>query len=111
MNENSVSADDLLAGASATYTVEVPASIIKPGANGEGKPVDVQIKPITIGSFQLIMKAAKDDAVMIPLLLIQEALVQPKMNFSQIQRMNLGLVEFLVEHIRKISGMGEKKNT
>ncbi|MCB9232786.1 MAG: hypothetical protein H6581_14035 [Bacteroidia bacterium] len=110
MKENEVSADDLLAGANATYSIEVPAEVIKPGANGDGKPVQVQIRPITIGGFQLILKAAKEDAALIPLLLIQEALVEPKMSLAQVQRMHLGLVEFLVSHIREISGMGEKKN-
>lgn len=109
MNATAVTADDLLAGANATYSVVVPAEVVRPGGEG-GKPIEVQLKPVTIGGFQLILKAAKEDAAMIPLLLIKEALVEPAMNLQQIQRMHLGLVEFLVQHIREISGMGEKKN-
>ena len=113
MNEEltrNVTAEDLLAGASATYKVEVPANVIRPGGDVDGKPVVVELQPITIGAFQLILKAARDDAAMVPLLLIKESLVEPAMNLQQVQRMHLGLVEFLVEHIRGISGMGEKKN-
>ncbi len=111
LNGSPVTADDLLAGANATYSVVVPAEVVKPGDEGGGKPITVQLRPITIGGFQLILKAAKDDPAMIPLLLIKESLVAPTMNLQQIQRMHLGLVEFLVQHVRNISGMGEKKNT
>ena len=105
-----VTADDLLAGANATYRLEVPAEIVRPGAEAGGAPVVVELRPITIGGFQLVLKAAREDAGLIPVLLIREALVEPKMNLQQVQRMHLGLVEYLVEHIREISGMGEKKN-
>lgn len=111
LNGTQVTADDLLAGANATYRVEVPAEVVKPSGEGAGKAIVVHLRPITIGAFQLILKAAKEDAAMIPLLLIKEALVEPAMTLQQIQRMHLGLVEFLVQHIRDISGMGEKKNT
>jgi hypothetical protein len=111
LNGTPVTADDLLAGANATYRLEVPAEVVKPGGGAEARPIAVVLRPITIGGFQLILKAAKEDAAMIPLLLIKEALVEPVMNLQQIQRMHLGLVEYLVAHIREISGMGEKKNT
>lgn len=109
MNGQSVSVDDLLAGASAHYRVEVPAEVVRPGDAAAAKPVVVVLRPITIGGFQLILKAAKDDPAMIPLLLIKEALVEPQMNLQQVQRMHLGLVEHLVAQIKEISGMGEKK--
>lgn len=109
--KTTVSADELLAGAEATYEVEVPADVIRPGGEAGGKPVVVKLRPITIGAFQLILKAAREDAAMVPLLLIKESLVEPQMNLQQVQRMHLGLVEYLVQHIRGISGMGEKKNT
>ncbi|HHG83929.1 MAG TPA: hypothetical protein ENJ82_04205 [Bacteroidetes bacterium] len=110
MNESPVTADELLAGANATYRLEVPAEVVRPGAEGENKPVVIQLRPVTIGGFQLILKAAKDDPGMIPILLIKESLVEPEMNLQQVQRLHLGLVEYLVNHIRKISGMDEKKN-
>ena len=36
----------------------------------------MQLRPLTIGAFQLIMRAARDDAGMIPLLMIKESLVR-----------------------------------
>ena len=101
----SISADDLLAGANTTYSVEIPAGVLKPGAEADAKGATVKIKPLTIGAFQLILKAAKEDAGLIPLLMIKEALVEPAMNFALVQRMHLGLVEYLVAHIWGISGM------
>ncbi|MFM2376525.1 MAG: hypothetical protein RLZZ165_1622 [Bacteroidota bacterium] len=110
MNGVAVTADDLLAGADAAYRVEVPPEIVKPGGEPLGKPVAVVLRPITIGTFHLILKASKDDPAMVPLLLIKESMVEPPMSMQQVQRMHIGLVEFLVLHIRDISGMGEKKN-
>jgi hypothetical protein len=105
-----MTADDLLAGANATYRVEVPADVVRPGADAGAEPVMVVLRPLTIGGFQLILKAAKEDASAIPLLMIKESLVEPAMTLQQVQRMHLGLVEFLVAQIKDISGMGEKKN-
>lgn len=105
-----IHADDLLAGANATFSVEVPANVVRPGGDGSAQAIQVQLRPLSIGAFQLILKAAREDAGMIPLLMIKEALVEPQMSLAQVQRMHLGLVEFLVAQIREISGMGEKKN-
>lgn len=105
-----IHADDLLAGANATFAVEVPAAVVRPGADSGAKAIQVTLRPLSIGAFQLILKAAREDAGMIPLLMIKESLVEPQMNLAQVQRMHLGLVEFLVAQIREISGMGEKKN-
>lgn len=105
-----LSAEDLLAGASAEYTVEIPPDILRPGQDANGQQVSVQLKPLTIGAFQLIMKAAQEDPGLIPLLMVKETLVEPALSLGQIKQMHLGLVEYLVAHIRRISGMTEKKN-
>jgi len=113
-----LSAEDLLAGANTTYNLEIPPEILKPSMDAEqdkassnGSEVVVQIKPITLGAFQLITKAAKDDTSLIPLLMIQEACVQPQLSINQVKSMHMGLVEFLVKHIRTISGLTGKKNS
>jgi hypothetical protein len=106
--------DDLLAGSALTFEVAIPPHILYPAENGQGeaeKPeMIVQLRPITIGAFQLIMKAAKNDAGLIPLLLIKESLVQPTLSLEQIKRLHLGLVNFLIAQIREISGLVEKKS-
>lgn len=115
MTELHLSPDDLLAGSMLTFDLVIPREVLYPGVapeNTEGQPeMVVQLRPITIGTFQLIMKAAKNDAGLIPLLMIKEAMAQPSLSLEQIKRMHLGLVNFLIAHIREISGLTEKKSS
>lgn len=98
--------EDLLAGASVTFEIAVPADLL-PRTTGD---LIVQLRPVTIGAFQLIMKAARQDDGLIPLLLIKESLVQPALSLEQIKQLPLGLVNFLIAQIREISGLSEKKS-
>lgn len=106
--------EDLLAGASLTHEVAIPAQVLRPGGAAaeeqNGQVRVVQLRPLTIGTFQLIMKAAQNDAGLIPVLMIKESLVEPAMSLEQIKRLHLGLVTFLVGNIREISGLTEKKS-
>ncbi|HEU0015537.1 MAG TPA: hypothetical protein VFQ45_17810 [Longimicrobium sp.] len=102
--------DDLLAGAAAAFEVEVPAEVLAPG--GRGLPGDggsVQLRPLTIGAFQLILRAARGDAGLIPLLMIKESLAEPRLSLEQVRQLHLGMVNFLIAHIREISGLTVKK--
>lgn len=105
--------DDLLFGAETTFEIAIPQDVLYPGENSrletEGKTV--QLRPITIGTFQLIMKAARQDTELIPLLMIKESLVQPTLSLEQVKKLHLGLVNFLIEQIRQISGLMGKKNS
>ena len=71
----------------------------------------MQLRPLTIGTFQLIMRAARDDAGMIPLLMIKESLVSPRLSLEQVRQLHLGLVNFLIAHIREVSGLTGKKKS
>lgn len=105
-----LTADDLLAGAAQVFDVSVPAHLLKPGASDpEGQPLIVQIRPLTIGAFQLIMKATRQDPGLVPSLMIKESLVNPALSLEQVRAMPLGLVNFFIGEIRHISGLGEKK--
>ncbi len=111
MERLQLTADDLLAGSDAIYDIAVPGNLVSPGPTG-GQRADliVKIRPINIGQFSLIMKAAKDDAALIPLLLVKESLVEPEMPLNQIKQLSVGLVGFLVEQIRTVSGLSKKKS-
>ncbi|MEO1261106.1 MAG: hypothetical protein AAFZ15_20055 [Bacteroidota bacterium] len=113
MTHIKITPEDLLSGADATFDITIPTEVLHPSvgeaSNGEQKVV--QLKPLSIGIFQVILKAARDDPGMIPLLMIKESLVEPKMNLAQIKQMHLGLVEFLLKHVRQISGFMEKKKS
>lgn len=114
MTQVILTADDLLAGADATFEVAVPAELLPQaktaGNNGVEHELLVRIRPLTIGVFQLIMKAAKNDPGLIPLLMIKESLVEPALSLEQAKRLPLGLIEFLIEHIRELSGLTKKKS-
>jgi hypothetical protein len=117
MSEIHLTPEDLLAGATMTFDIMLPPHLLpSPQAAGvpdsENRPTQsvVQIRPLTIGTFQLIMKAAKNDAGLIPLLIIKESLVQPTLSLEQTKRLPLGLVNFLVDQIRQVSGLTEKKS-
>jgi hypothetical protein len=113
MHELQLTPEDLLAGATMTFDVVVPGNVWRPGENSKVKENEqeriLQLRPLTIGAFQLIMKAAKNDLGLIPLLMIKESLVQPALSLDQIKQLHLGFIDFLIGHIRKISGLTEKK--
>lgn len=112
MSDYPLTPEDLIAGASVVYDVPIPPEILRPGGeNGHAaSSMIVQLRPLTIGTFQLIMKASRQDASLIPLLMIKEALVQPKLTLEQVKQLHLGFVNFLLTHIRAISGLAEKKS-
>ncbi len=105
-----VTPEDLLAGASLSHEISIPPEILRPGAADTAREMVVSIRPLTIGTFQLIMKAAKNDASLIPLLMIKESLTQPALTLDQVKGLPLGLVNYLIAHIREISGLTEKKS-
>jgi hypothetical protein len=114
MTQTILSAEDLLAGANTTFDVIIPSELLQSdktaGLNGsEADEAVVRIRPLTIGVYQLIMKAAKSDASLIPLLMVKESLVEPTMSLEQVRKLPLGLVELLIENIREVSGLVKKK--
>ena len=112
MSELQLTAEDLLAGTAVVYDVVVPPSILRPGQAEENTPnqeMIIQLRPLKIGTFQLIMKATKNDPSLIPLLMIKESLVQPALTLEQVKQLHLGLINFLIAHIREISGLTQKK--
>ncbi len=108
-----LSPEDLLMGADLTFDISIPPSILyAPGAGQDAPAAEaliVQLRPLSIGTFQLILKAARQDAGLIPLLMIKESLVQPALSLEQVRQLNLGLVSFLIDQIRQISGLTGKK--
>lgn len=113
MTTSNVTVEDLLAGASVDYDLTIPDHILRPGldpASGEHpQSMSVKIRPLTIGVFQTILKAARHDEALIPLLMVKEAVVQPELTMAQVKQMHVGLITYLVDTIRTVSGMTEKK--
>jgi hypothetical protein len=104
-----LTAEDLLAGANTTFDVVIPAGLLQAKGNEDEEEAVVRIRPLSIGVYQLIMKAARNEPGLIPLLMVKESLVEPAMSVEQVRRMPLGLVERLIEEIREVSGLVKKK--
>ena len=106
MSTEPLNVDDLLAGSKASCQVAIPASILTPAAvNGDVRSGYVRMRPLNIAILMLISRAARDDASLIPLLMIKEAVVEPTLTLDQIRQMHVGLVYFLVSQINRISGL------
>lgn len=102
-----LSAQDILAGSSAVHAVAIPASVLSPGgAPGlEGLPGLVRLRPLRIGTLALISRAAREDASLVPLLIIKESLVEPALTLDQVRLLHAGLVQYLVLRINALSGL------
>jgi hypothetical protein len=103
-----LSAQDLLAGSQVIHTVEIPPAILAPHRDqaAQGAPGIVRIQPLNLMKMTLISRAARDDASLVPVLMIKEAVVDPALNLEQIRRMHVGLVHYLVSQVNLVSGLG-----
>lgn len=100
-----ISAQDLLAGAAIVHDTPVPARILRPSSSEEGVAGTVRLRPVSVGLLALISRAARDDASLVPLLMIKEAMVEPTVTLEQVRQMHVGLVHFLLGRINDISGL------
>jgi hypothetical protein len=101
-----LSAEDLLAGGDLTFEIEVPPGTLRPteGA-GNGEPATVRLRPLTVRDLQLVSRAARDQDSLTATLMVQRALVEPEMSVAQVSAMHVGLVQYLLEHVNRISGI------
>jgi len=104
-----VTSEELLAGREMTFEVEIPPSVMYPSLDGKGaagEPVKkIQLRPLTVKDVQLIAKAAKDDEVLVSVLMIHKAVVDPPLSQAEIVKLHSGLIGFLVSAINRISGL------
>lgn len=98
-----LTADELLAGAAATFEVEVPAELVAAGRLGTAGRV--RLRPLTVRDLQLVSRAARDNDALTGVLMVQAALVEPKLGVGQINGMAAGLMEFLLGEVNRISGL------
>jgi hypothetical protein len=102
----SLSAEELLAGSEATYPVEVPASVWAPEPVPNGHPPgEVVLRPLTVRDIQRITQAAKEQQVLTSVLMVQQALVKPKLTLEQVGGLPVGLVQFLLAKANAVSGL------
>lgn len=106
-----LSAEELLAGSSLTYEIEIPTQILYPTesvANGSAKSGEarkVRLRPLNVRDLQLVARAAKENDSLVATLMVQRALVEPEMGILQVSTMHAGLVQYLLEQVNRISGI------
>ncbi len=107
-----LSAEDLLAGSTVTFEIDVPEDFLRPEeARGDGCDVSsedarrVRLRPLTVGDLQLVARAAKDSDTLLGMLMVQRALVEPPLTVAQVASANVGLIQFLLERVNAISGI------
>lgn len=104
-----LTAEELLAGAEMTHEISIPDEFLSGESAGSAQARTVRIRPLSIGTFQLIMKGASEDPGLIPILMVKEGLAEPKLTVAQVRNMPIGLLEFILEQIREKSGITKKK--
>src|SRR5262245_13976667 len=102
-----LSAQDLLAGSHIVHDVEIPAEILQPAQNvGESvTPGSVRLRPLSVAALTIISKAAREDAGLVPLLMIKESLVEPVLTLDQVRQLHVGMALYLVNRINQLSGL------
>ena len=102
-----LSADDLLAGANATYTIEVPGAVLRPGADpgAPGVGGQVTLRPLTVRDVQRVAQAAKEQRLVSGVLMVQQSLVSPKLTVEEAGSLSAGLLQFLLDKVNRISGL------
>ena len=101
-----LSAQDLLAGSKLEHIIPIPPQILNPGsASISDEPVYVRLRPLNLATLTLISRAAREDASLIPILMIKEGLVEPVMTIDQIRQLHVGLVHYLVVRVNQVSGL------
>ena len=110
-----LSADELLAGGELSFSVDIPQRILNPistmaestkGSIAKKAGINqVKLKPLTVKQLQIISRAAKDSDNLTATLMVQASLIEPVMTVMQVGAMHVGLVEYLLEQVNRISGI------
>lgn len=103
-----LSGEELLAGGTLDFEVEIPADILHPAGQQQDDTYagnTVRLRPLTVHDLQLISRAAKESDSLMATLMVQRALVEPQMSVAQVSAMHIGLVQYLLQHVNEISGI------
>lgn len=102
-----LSAEELLAGSALNFEVDVPAHVLHPqsGAQAGGEALQVKLRPLTVRDLQRISRAAKENDSLTSVLMVQMALVEPEMSVAKVNALHVGLLQFLLAEVNRISGI------
>jgi hypothetical protein len=101
-----LSPEELLAGSGLTYEAEIPPSVLRPtnGSIASGRAT-VRLRPLTVSDLQLVTRAARESDSLLGVLMVQRALVEPEMTVLQVSGLHVGLLQFLLGEVNRISAI------
>ena len=127
--------EKLLAGASVYFEIQIPLSVLQADlgetasltdAEGRALPADqlgnlalasnpsaenrVRMRPLTVGDLQLINRAAKDSDSLMASLMVQRSLVEPEMSIAEVNRLPVGMLQYLLNQVNEISGINASED-
>ena len=130
-----LTSDKLLAGAEVCFEIQIPLSILQVGRDesstltdleGQSLSADhmgnlafdtnaqienrVRLRPLTVGDLQLINRASKDNNSLMASLMVQKSLVEPQMSVTELNRLPVGLLQFLLNQVNEISGINASED-
>jgi hypothetical protein len=102
-----LTAEELLAGGELTFEIAVPDQVLCPGGDTGAKdgPRAVRLRPLQIKDLQRISRAAKENGDMVAVLMVQRSLVEPEMTVPKVMGLHLGLLQFLLREVNRVSGI------
>lgn len=105
-----LSSDEILAGGTLVFDVDVPANVLSPNANADDPVPDgpggrVRLRPLTVRLLQQLTRAAKDNDGLLSALMIKESLVEPRLGLDQVNGLHSGLARFLLDAVNRVSGI------
>lgn len=111
-----LTAEELLAGAEVTHRVEIPAKLLDASAAEAGNgataaPRTVEVRALTIRDVQRITRAAREEDVLSSLLIVQQALVTPRLTWEQVGALPAGVVQHLLARVNQISGLAADEDS
>ncbi|MCP4765232.1 MAG: hypothetical protein GY875_03085 [Gammaproteobacteria bacterium] len=101
-----LSASDLLAGGELVHEVRLPEHLLAARPEADDSADSVRLRPLTVKNLQLITRAAKENDSLTSALMIQTALVEPGMELEEVYQLPIGLMNFLLDEVNRISGIG-----
>ena len=97
-----LSAEELLAGSAITTRLEIPRALL---GDVDSADREVRLRPLSVQDLRLINRAAREGDDLVAALMVQRALVEPELTVQQVATMSAGLLQFLLNHVNRISGI------
>jgi hypothetical protein len=100
-----LTAEDLLGSGSATHDIKIPRTLLDAGAEGGSFAGEVTLRPLLVRDVERVARAAREQRILASILMVQQALVSPRLTVEQVGNLPAGLVQFLSEQVNRLSGL------